>query len=337
MKPTDFAKYLTEFLSVYLPSQKNVSKNTIHSYRDVFKLLIKYCQESIGIPAERITLDVLSSKLITDFLEWLETERRCSVSTRNQRLAAIHSFFRYVQAEEPASLFHFQKVIAIPVKKAQKKGVEHLTPEATKLLLEQPDRSCPKGRRNLTLMSVLYDTGARVQELIDIKVGDVTLDAPVVITLTGKGNKTRRVPIMKNTASLLERYIFENQLDKPWKNEYPLFTNNQNNKLTREGVSYIISKYVTSARKTSTLVPSKVKSHMLRHSKAMHLLQAGVNLIYIRDFLGHVDIKTTEIYARTDTETKRKAIENAYPDLIDGSLPDWSKNQALLSWLSDLS
>lgn len=313
MKATDFAKHLTEFLSVYLPSQKNVSKNTIISYRDAFKLLIKYCQEVKSIPAERITLDVLSKELLTDFLQWLEMDRECSISTRNQRLSAIHSFFRYVQAEEPSGLFHFQKVIAIPAKKAEKTKVEHLSPEAVNLLLEQPDRNCPKGRRDLTLLSVLYDTGARVQELIDISVGDVVLKTPSVITLTGKGNKKRRVPLMKNTVSLLDSYILENKLDKPWKNPYPLFTNNQQKKLTKEGIAYIISKYVTLARKKSTLVPPKVRPHMLRHSKAMHLLQAGVNLIYIRDFLGHVDLKTTEIYARTDTETKRKAIENAYP------------------------
>lgn len=336
MKPTDFAKHLTEFLSVYLPSQKNVSKNTIQSYRDTFKLLIKYCQETKNIQAERITLDILSSELLTGFLEWIEKDRKCSISTRNQRLSAIHSFFRYVQAEEPSGLFHFQKVIAIPTKKAKKTLVEHLTPEAMKLLLEQPDRGCLKGRRDLTLMSVLYDTGARVQELIDIKVSDVILEIPAVIVLTGKGNKSRRVPLLKNTVSLLERYIVENKLDKPWKNEYPLFTNNQQNKLTKEGVTYIISKYVELARKTSTSVPSKVKPHMFRHSKAMHLLQAGVNLIYIRDFLGHVDLKTTEIYARTDTETKRKAVENVYPDLIDCNLPDWSQDQALLTWLSEL-
>jgi integrase/recombinase XerD len=335
-KPTDFARYLTEFLSVYLPSHKNVSKNTIHSYRDTFKLLIRYCQEVKSIQTERITLIILTSELLTGFLEWLETERKCNISTRNQRLSAIHSFFRYVQAEEPSGLFHFQKVIAIPTKKAKKTVVEHLTPEAMKLLLKQPDRACIKGRRDLTLMSVLYDTGARVQELIDIKVSDVILDSPAVIVLTGKGNKTRRVPLMKNTVTLLEHYISENKLDKSWKNEYPLFTNNQNNKLTKEGVAYIISKYVELSRGTSTLVPSKVKPHMFRHSKAMHLLQAGVNLIYIRDFLGHVDLKTTEIYARTDTETKRKAIENAYPDLIDDNLPDWNKDQALLSWLSEL-
>lgn len=336
MKPTDFAKHLTEFLSVYLPSHKNVSKNTICSYRDTFKLLIKYCQEAKSIPAERITMDVLSSELLTDFLEHLEIDRKCSISTRNQRLAAIHSFFRYVQAEEPAGIFHFQKVIAIPVKKSKKAMIEHLTPEAMELLLKQPDRHTPKGRRDLTLMSVLYDSGARVQELIDIRVCDVILQTPAVIILTGKGTKTRRVPIMKNTASLLRNYLLENKLDRPWKNEYPLFTNNQHKKLTKEGVAYIIAKYVELARKTSTIVPPKVNAHMFRHSKSMHLLQAKVNLIYIRDFLGHVDLKTTQVYVKTDTETKRKAIENAYPDLIDSDLPDWSKDHALLSWLSEL-
>jgi integrase/recombinase XerD len=336
MKPTDFAKHLTEFLSVYLPAQKNVSKNTIHSYRDTFKLLIHYCQEKKNISVERITLNVLSSKLITDFLESLETDRKCSISTRNQRLAAIHSFFRYIQAEEPAGILHFQEVAAIPIKKAKKTVVEYLTPEAIKLLLEQPDKHTPKGRRDLTLISVLYDTGARVQELIDTRICDVNLQTPAVITLTGKGNKTRRVPIMKNAASLLQSYLAENKLDKPWRNENPLFINNKNHKLTKEGIAYILSKYATSARKTSTLIPAKVKVHMLRHSKAMHLLQGGVNLIYIRDFLGHVDLKTTEIYAKTDTETKRKAVENVYPDLIDSNLPDWNKDQALLSWLSEL-
>jgi site-specific recombinase XerD len=281
-------------------------------------------------------MDTLSSELITNFLEWLENERKCSISSRNQRLAAIHSFFRYVQSEEPSGMFHFQRIIAIPIKKAKKPLVEYLTPEAMKLLLEQPDKHTPKGRRDLTLMSILYDTGARVQELIDIRVCDVILENPAVIILTGKGNKIRRVPLMKNAALLLQNYLTENKLDKPWKNEYPLFTNNQHHKLSREGIAYIVAKYAVSARKTSTIVPSKVKVHMFRHSKAMHLLQAGVNLIYIRDFLGHVDLKTTEIYARTDTEAKRKAIENAYPDIIDSNLPDWSKDQALLSWLSEL-
>jgi integrase/recombinase XerD len=336
MKSTDFAKHLTDFLSNYLPKQKNVSKNTIYSYRDTFKLLIKYCHEIKGVPAERITLKILSSDCLSEFLQWLETDRKCSISTRNQRLAAIHSFFRYIQAEDPIGIFNYQKIAAIPIKKAQKTVVEYLNPEAMKLLLEQPDKHTPKGRRDLTLMSVLYDSGARVQELIDLRVCDVSLQDPAVLTLTGKGNKIRRVPIMKNTAALLQIYLRENKLDESWKNEYPLFTNNQHHKLTKSGIVYIIAKYVASAGKISTLVPSKVNIHMFRHSKAMHLLQAGVNLVYIRDFLGHVDLKTTDIYARADTEMKRKAIEKLQPDLIDSTLPDWSKDQALLSWLSDL-
>ena len=336
MKPTDFAKHLTEFLSDYLPRQKNVSKNTLYSYRDTFKLLIKYCQLKESITAERITLDILSSKLMKRFLEWLENERQYCISSRNQRLAALHSFFRYVQTEEPSGMFHFQKILALPMKKAQKPVVEHLTPQALKLLLEQPDKYTRKGRRDLTLMSLLYDTGARVQELIDIRVGDVILEHPAVIILNGKGGKIRRVPLMKNTFLLVQSYLWENKLNASWKNEYPLFANNQHRKLTKEGVAYIVAHYVESARRISTIVPPKVKVHMFRHSKAMHLLQAGVNLIYIRDFLGHVDLKTTEIYARTDTETKRKAIENAYPDLIDANIPDWGKDQALLLWLSEL-
>ena len=336
MKPTDFAKYLTEFFSDYLSRQKNVSQNTILSYRDTFKLLIFYCQEIKKIPAEKITLDLLSSEWLTDFLSWLETNRKCSISTRNQRLAALHAFFRYVQMEEPSGIFHFQKIISIPIKKAKKSLVEYLTPDAIKILLKQPDKHTSKGRRDLTLISVLYDTGARVQEVCDIKVRDVILQEPATLVLTGKGNKIRRVPIMKNTATLLQRYISENNLEQASKNEKPLFTNNQHHKLTKEGVSFIISKYAKLARQKSTLVPEKVKAHMLRHSKAMHLLQAGVNLIYIRDFLGHVDIKTTEIYARADTETKRKAIENLYPDLINSKLPDWNKDKTLLNWLSEL-
>lgn len=336
MKPTDFAKHLTEFLSVYLPSQKNVSKNTVYSYRDTFKLLITYCQDIHNIPAERITVSLLSCEWIVGFLQWLETERRCSISTRNQRLAAIHSFFRYLQVEEPSGLHHFQKVMSIPIKKAKTTTVEYLTPEALKLLLEQPDKHTAKGRRDLTLMSVLYDTGARVQELVDIKVCDVILDSPAVVVLHGKGNKARRVPVTKNTVSLLRAYLTEKSLDKPWKNQNPLFFNSQQHKLTKEGVAYILEKYAESARKSSTIVPAKVKPHIIRHSKAMHLLQAGVNIIYIRDFLGHVDVKTTEIYARADMETKRNAIENAYPDLIDSNLPDWNKDHELLAWLSQL-
>ena len=336
MKPTDFSIYLTKFLSDYLPGQKNVSPNTIRSYRDTFKLLLRYFQDRVGIPAEKIKMSHVTQPCVNSFLEWLETERGCSVATRNLRLTAIHSFFRYAQAESPESLLHFQKVIAIPVKKGRAKAVEHLTSDGIRLLLEQPDRSCPKGRRDLTILSTLYDSAARVQELIDVSIGDFISGANPTLVLTGKGNKTRRVPLMKNTATLLVAYISENHLDVAHKRTYPLFTNSQHNRLTKEGVAYVLAKYAAQAHDISDVVPAKVNCHMLRHSKAMHLLQAGVNLIYIRDFLGHTDIKTTEIYARADTELKRKALENAYPSLVDPNLPDWGSNSDLMSWLSSL-
>jgi site-specific recombinase XerD len=336
MKTTDFSEHLTQFLAEYLPNQKNASRNTIASYRDTFKLLIRYCQEQKSIKAEKLTMNHLTNKLIEDFLRYLETDRKCSISSRNQRLAAIHSFFRYAQYEEPASLMYFQQVIALPVKKAPKTSIPHLTPEAMKLLLEQPDKTTLKGRRDLALLCVLYDSGCRVQELANLKVRDVILDTQPVVVLTGKGNKTRRVPIMKNTVLLLETYIQEHKLDKSWKTDYPLFENKQHNKLTKEGISYIIMKYVYDVREISQSIPAKVSPHMFRHSKAMHLLQAGISLIYIRDFLGHENIKTTEIYAKCDTELKRSAIENAYPDLVDSNLPDWNKDSDLMEWLSKL-
>jgi site-specific recombinase XerD len=281
-------------------------------------------------------MDKLSVKRIEKFLLWLEIERNNSVSTRNLRLTALHSFFRYAQTESPQALYHYQQVLAIPMKKKRQVIFEYLSPEGIKLLMEQPNKSTVKGRRDLALMSLLYDSGARVQEIIDLTINDFTAGNNPILTLTGKGNKMRRVPIMRNTAVILEKYISENKLAMPHKSEYPLFTNNQKNKLTKEGVAYIIGKYAKVAHENSDKVPARVKCHMLRHSKAVHLLQAGVNLIYIRDFLGHSDIKTTEIYARADIELKRKALENAYPELVDSNLPDWNANSNLMDWLSEL-
>lgn len=336
MRPTDFARSLTQFLSEYLPEQKNVSSNTIRSYRDSFKLLLRYFEGCEGISPEKMTMAHLTPKRVIAFLGWLETERGCGVATRNLRLTAVHSFFRYSQAEFPESLLHFQQVMAIPVKKGRQRLVEHLAPEGIRVLLEQPDRSGPRGRRDLVLLSALYDSGARVQELINLSVGDFIPGSQATLVLTGKGNKTRRVPLLTNTASLLVAYITEHHLDAPHKKTFPLFANSQHNRLTKEGVAYVLGKYAAQAHQISDLVPLKVHCHMLRHSKAVHLLQAGVNLIYIRDFLGHADIKTTEIYARADTELKRQALERAYPNLVDPALPDWSHNPDLMSWLSGL-
>ncbi|GGK09653.1 putative integrase/recombinase y4rC [Lentibacillus kapialis] len=336
MKPTDFAKSLSDYLSLYLPGQRNVSSNTIRSYRDTFKLFLTYCKHHGGLPIEDLSLKQIDKPLIIGFLEWLEQDRKNSITTRNQRLACIHGFFRYMQVEDPVRLSLYQQILSIPIKKAQKPSVNHLTSDALKMILAQPNLSKSSGRRNLTLLSVLYDTGARVQELVDLKVRDVRLEPPPILTITGKANKTRHVPLMSNTESLLRQYMTEFHMFQNGMQDRPLFINRQHNKMTRAGISFIINKYVSRARAVSSLIPDKVTPHVFRHTKAMHLLQAGVNLIYIRDLLGHVDISTTEIYARADTELKRKALEETYPNVVSSDLPQWSEDEDLLAWLNSL-
>lgn len=336
MKPTDFAKTLAHYLGVYLPGQRNVSPNTNKSYRDTFKLFLVYCRDFGGIPVEQLRLQHINENLVHGFLSWLEKYRGNSIATRNQRLACIHGFYRFMQTEDPLGLLQYQKILCVPMKKAPQPAVAHLTPDALTLILAQPDLSTRKGRRDLTLLSVLYDTGARVQELVDLKVRDVRLEYPPILTLTGKGRKMRHVPLMSNTEKLLRQYMTETNLLKNGKMDNPLFSNRQFCKLTSEGVAFILKQYAAQARAISSIVPDKVTPHIFRHTKAMHLLQAGVSLIYIRDLLGHVDISTTEIYARTDTELKRKALEKAYPDMVRDGLPQWNQDEDLLDWLSNV-
>lgn len=185
------------------------------------------------------------------------------------------------------------------------------------------------------MLSVLYDTGARVQELCDLSARDVRFEKPAHITLTGKGNKSRQVPLLQNTVELLRQYIAEVGLGSPDKLDYPLFCNNQKKAFTRAGVAYILNKYTVMARTTNPQIPEKVTPHVLRHTKAMHLLQADVNVIYIRDILGHVDVSTTGVYARADTRMKRAALEKAQDISLPSSIPPWAKDQDLLEWLKN--
>lgn len=337
MKPTDFAYSLTSYLSKYLPGEVGASSNTIRSYRDTFSILIKYCVSEKNIPAEKLTLKQLDRKLIEDFLRWLEAKRKCSGSTRNQRLACIHAFFKYLQLEQPHALYHYQQILAIPMKKARKKSINYLTLDAIKNLLDMPDRNTKGGRRDLVLLSLLYDSGARVQEITDVRVADVRLHPPATVKLTGKGNKTRIIPLMEPMAKLLEQYLKDNKLHLPQCNEYLLFHNSKGNKLTRSGIAYILKKYFSVAKKTMPVCfPDKISPHVLRHSKSMHLLQSGVNLIYIRDLLGHVNVQTTEIYAKADSSMKRKAFEKAYSVVVSDELPEWQQSADLLEWLQNL-
>ena len=282
-------------------------------------------------------LETLDDKTATRFLDWLQSERGCGIATRNQRLAAIHAFFRYVQAREPASLLLCQKILQIPFKKHQRLIVQHLTSEQMRVLLAAPNAGTKAGRKDMTLLCVLYDTGARVQELCDLRVRDIRLEHPAMVTLTGKGRKSRHVPLLDNTVGLLRSYMEENRLIQNVINgnpDLPLFCNQRQCKLTRGGVTHILQKYSRIVAGQYPDIPKMLTPHVLRHSKAMHLYQSGVNLVYIRDILGHVDIATTDIYARADIESKRKALEKAYQGITPEALPEWNRNKGLLEFLN---
>ncbi|MBU7006782.1 site-specific integrase [Phosphitispora fastidiosa] len=334
MKPTDFSYYLTGFLTKYLPGEKGASKHTIASYRDTFILFLSFLKDTKNIPADRLTLNMVTKDLVVEYLDWTENERNSCTATRNVRLAALHSFFQYLQYQNPDNLLEWQRILSIPVKKTEKKTINYLTLDGIKLLLEMPDQKTKTGRRDLALPTLMYDTGARVQEMIDLTPSQVRFDKPYTVKLIGKGNKSRIVPLMEPTVQILKRYMKEQGLLELSANVYPLFFNKRKEKLTRAGVNYILAKYKDMARdRDHALIPEVLTCHCLRHSKAMHLLQEGVNLVYIRDILGHCSVQVTEIYAKVDSKQKRDAIEKAYTDVTPAEEPLWHKNDGLLDWL----
>lgn len=337
---SDFAKHLSRFLSEYLPHERNVSPNTIASYRDAFVQYIDYMKHVKGISVGQLRLKHLTRECVAGFLKWLLDERKCSPATRNYRLAAIHSFCQYLQYAVIERMEEWQKILSIKAMKTTGTTLNYLTTEGVKLLLAQPDTSTWRGRRNLALLSLMYDTGARVSEIAELTVDSVRIThQPYTIRLFGKGRKARIVPLVKEQVSILSSYMEENRLNDSNKAASPLFYNDRHEKLTREGVSYILTTYVKMAKAVSPeLIPEKISCHSIRHSRAMHLLQAGVNLVYIRDLLGHVSIQTTDIYARADSKAKREALEKAYRDLTPNRDSDksWEGNKNLRDWLKGL-
>jgi integrase/recombinase XerD len=332
---TDFALFLRRFLTAHLAGLRGYSPNTIASYRDAFKLLICYFRDERSVPPERLTLEQVDAAAITGFLHWLRTSRHNSASTSNQRLAAIDSFFTWMQSQDPARMACCQDILAIPASKHDRPAVAHLSTGQTRQLLALPDRSTRAGRRDAALLATLYDTAARVQELADLTVRDIRLDNPAMAALTGKGRKTRHVPIDTNTAALLAAYLAERHLDSPGREDHPVFFNQHRSKLSRGGIAWILRKYQAQATDPA-LANARLSPHILRHSRAMHLYDAGIPLPYIRDILGHGDLSTTEIYARASTEAKRKALEAAYADVVTADLAEWNQDPELLSWLASL-
>jgi len=332
-------RWLSKFFTGHLAGERAASPKTISSYRDAMKLLLTWFRDAERVPPEKLRLADIDRPRVLRFLDWLEAERNCSAATRNQRLAVIKSFCRYTAVEQPDHLDQVTQVLAIRQKKTPGPQLGHLTGDEVKTLLAAPGTASARAARDTVLLALAYDTAARVQELCDLDVADIRPASPMTVVIRGKGSKIRYVPVMDPTAQLVAGYL-EHRDRHPGlaADADPLFPGPNHSRLTRSGVAKLLARHVRAVRvRDPGWAPGlPITPHTLRRTRATHLIQAGVNLIYIRDLLGHADVSTTETYARADAETKRKAIENAYEPLTPDALPDWTFDSSLIGWLDSL-
>ncbi|MGH9277366.1 MAG: tyrosine-type recombinase/integrase, partial [Acidimicrobiales bacterium] len=289
-------RWLAKFFTDHLAGERAASPSTVAAYRDAMKLLLTWFKNTEHIPPEKLRLADLDRPRVLRFLDWLQAERGCSAATRNQRLAVIKSFCRYTAVEQPDHLDHLTQVLAIRQKNTPAPELGHLSGDEVKALLAEPGTASPRAVRDTVLLSLAYDTAARVQELCDLNVADVRRAKPMTVTIRGKGSKTRYVPLMAPTAQLVADYL-EHRDPHPGlgADADPLFHGPNHSRLTRSGIAKLLARHVQAvrARDPSWAPRLPVTPHILRRTRAMHLIQAGVNLIYIRDLLGHVDVSTT--------------------------------------------
>lgn len=322
----DFSYYLSHFLKEYLAIEKNTSSQTIRSYKEVFKQLIDFLVNKKNIKLININFKTITRETICDFLNYLEEEKGVSIRTRNQRLGAIKSFYQYCSIEEIDNFDNIKKVLSIKSKKYTKPIQNYLTEEEVKQLFDSIDTTTSIGKRNLLILVLLYDTAARASEIINLKIEDISLEKKQII-LTGKGNKKRRVPMMDKTKELLIKYIQCNKITTGFlfQNKY---RNNYNTRFIRDVIDSVSKK---------TDINKNITPHTFRRTRATHLLNAGINVVYIQELLGHQSIETTQEYAKVITDKKFEAIESSIPESIKNQkLPDWKDDKSLLNQLLNL-
>jgi site-specific recombinase XerD len=302
------------YIKIHLPKQRKVSPNTVRSYREALELLVDFTKDEKKIPLADVTFEMLTAETIAGFLDFLEVGRGCSISTRNIRLAAIRAFFKYAADVDITAATFLKELKKVPVKKPDcVEAIEYMSETAITALIAEPDVSTPKGLRDRFFMILLYDTGARVQEMIDIRLHDFRYGKTPTITLHGKGGKIRTVPLMAKTVDHLRLYLntFHPQSDDNDRCLFYSVIHGQMNPLSDDCVRKFLKQYGISASKRCPEVPTNVHPHLWRHSRAMHLYQHGMDLTLISQWLGHANLETTLVYAHADTEHKRRAIEIA--------------------------
>lgn len=326
-----FSELLQAYFSERLMQQRGASPHTIANYRDTFCLLIAFAQRCLKKPPTELAIQDLDAPFILRFLDYLERERGNLPASRNVRLAAIHSFFHYVALREPGLGAVAQRVLAIPSKRCAKKPVDFLNRAETEALLGAPDRNTWSGRRDHALLLAAVQTGLRVSELVGLRCQDVALGSGAHVRCTGKGRKTRCVPLRKDTVMVLRGWLKE----RGGQPTDRLFPNARGGALTRDGVEYLLAKHLVAARRTCpSLEAKRVSAHVLRHTLAMTLLEHGVDRSVIAMWLGHEQIDTTQVYLHANLQLKEQALAKTEP--FAGQSRRYRPSDHLLAFLNNL-
>jgi site-specific recombinase XerD len=333
MKLPSFPHLLHSFFHEWLVQQRNISHHTVLSYRDSWRLFLRFVAVRKNKPVSQLGLTDLTEPEVLAFLQYTEQERKTSIGTRNCRLAGLRSFFHFVADREPLVAGQCAEILRIPTKRAPQGTLCHLEDNEVSAILDQPNRSTIEGQRDHVLLAVLYNTGARIQEALNITPRVLRLESPLHVRLFGKGRKERICPLWPETVALLKAFLRK----QPRGEDESIFVNRYGRPLGAAGVRFKLKHYVEAAgRNTPSLVSKRVSPHTFRHSTAVSLVAAGVDVTVIRDWLGHASLDTTNHYARANVETKRKALEKVDPAARPAKPPRWKRNPELMVWLDSL-
>lgn len=331
MKTYALSAYLQRFFTERLGAQMKASPNTIESYRDTFRLLLRYAVDLRKKEPTALLIADIDADLVADFLTDLEKTRGNGARSRNTRLAAIRSFFKYVAVNEPQLLLHCQRVLAMPAKRHVKRAIDYLDRDEIEVVIAAPDLSTWHGRRDRALLLLTLQTGLRVTELITLTCADIALGAGAHVRCMGKGRKERATPIRKDSIKLLRNWIAE----RKGKADDPLFISNRGTRLSRDAVEGIVRRHIETASRTMpSLRGKRVTPHVLRHSAAMQLLHGGVDRTVIALWLGHESVETTQMYIHADMKMKEKAIAKTRP--VEAKHGRYRPSDKLLSFLEAL-
>jgi site-specific recombinase XerD len=321
--------WVRRFLLEHVVADLNLARNTQASYRDALALLLPFAAKQGSQAVDQLEVEHLSPEVVRLFLAHLEDQRHCSVSTRNQRLAAIHAFARFVGARSPEHLAWCAGLTAIPFKKAAKGTLPYLEKPEMDAILAAPDRRTNRGARDHALLLFLYNAGARADEAARLTVADLDLGPSPAVKILGKGNKARLCPLWTSTASRLKALVAGRS------GQEPVFLNRRREGITRFGIYALVKRYAAqAAHRVPSIASKRVSPHVIRHATAVHLLRAGVDINTIRAWLGHVSLDTTNIYAEVDLAMKAKALNEC--TITDAPRRTWRKEPGLMAFLRSL-